>query len=358
MSWSISLGRIAGTDIRIHLTFFLLLAWFAVIGGVEGGILNAANSVLFVCAVFASVIGHEFGHAFAARLFGIKTRDITLLPIGGIANVERIPDIPRQELLVALAGPAVSAAIAVTLFAVSRVPIRDALNPAVVLGQNPGFVFQLAMANAMLVLFNLLPAFPMDGGRVLRALLSMHMDRARATSLIDRLGQAIAFGLAFLGLFGNPWLVFIALFVFLAASQEATQAAMDDATRHALTRSATITDFRSLSRNDTIADAVKLLIKTSQREFPITDSYGSLQGLLTRDAIIEALSKTGPNTSVVEMMNRQVRTVNRLAPLTDAVSALKESGQPAIGVVEDSGKLIGLLEYVMIAKLKTPSQRL
>ncbi|MBL8906833.1 MAG: site-2 protease family protein, partial [Rhizobiales bacterium] len=221
MSWSFPLGRIAGTEVRIHITFFLLLAWFGIVAGAQGGRAAAAESILFILAVFACVLAHEFGHVLMARHYGIQTRDITLLPIGGVANIEKMPDRPGQELLIAVAGPAVNVAIVLILVAVLGVRIGGGSIDTPAGWEALGFLQRLAIVNAMLVLFNLLPAFPMDGGRVLRALLSMRLGRMKATRLATRIGQASAFGLGFLGLFGNPLLIVIAVFVFLAASQEA-----------------------------------------------------------------------------------------------------------------------------------------
>ena len=170
--------------------------------------------------MFACVLAHEYGHVLTARYFGINTRDITLLPIGGVASIERMPEKPGEELLIALAGPAVNVVIAVLLFAFFGASVDAQRMAAAVEDQKIDFVTRLALINVMLVLFNLIPAFPMDGGRVLRALLSFRLDRARATAIAARIGQMVAFGLGFLGLFGNPILLFIALFVFLAASHE------------------------------------------------------------------------------------------------------------------------------------------
>ena len=220
MGWSISVGRIFGTEVRIHLTFFLLVAWFAASAGARGGQSAAVDAVVFILAVFACVLAHEFGHVLTARRFGIGTRDITLLPIGGVASIERMPEKPRQELLIALAGPAVNVVIAVVLFTVFGARLDAEKMAATVEDQQIDLVTRLALGNVMLVLFNMIPAFPMDGGRVLRALLSYRLDRSRATRIAATIGQAVAFGLGFLGLFGNPMLLFIALFVFLAASHE------------------------------------------------------------------------------------------------------------------------------------------
>jgi Zn-dependent protease len=208
MRWSYTLGRIAGIPIRVHLTFLLLLAWAALTEGGLGG-------VLFTLVVFGVVVLHELGHALAARGFGIETRDITLLPIGGVARLERMPRSPFQELIVALAGPAVNAGLALAavgaLVVVAASPNLVAFAP---------FLIKFLFVNVGLGLFNLIPAFPMDGGRAFRALLAMRTSFARATRIAARTGRWLAGALALVGLFVSPALVFVAAFVWLAGRQE------------------------------------------------------------------------------------------------------------------------------------------
>jgi Zn-dependent protease/CBS domain-containing protein len=354
MGWSISLGRIAGTEVRIHLTFFLLVAWFAAVAGAQGGQAAAAEAVVFILAVFACVLAHEYGHVLTARRFGIGTRDITLLPIGGVASIERMPEKPGQELLIALAGPAVNVVIAIALFTVFGAHIDTEQLAAGVGNQKIDLVTRLALVNVMLVVFNMIPAFPMDGGRVLRALLSYSMDRARATRIAATIGQAAAFGLGFLGLFGNPILLFIALFVFLAATHESYAVELGEATKGVAARKATITSFATLDTEATVGQAVEALLATTQREFPVVDGLGQLRGILTRDGMIRALSQTGPATPVLDVMERDVVTVNSRAPLSQAVTALQTSGRPLVGIVDDQARVVGIItlenlaEYMMV----------
>src|SRR6202047_3599662 len=221
MRSSLKIASISGIEVRIHVTFLLFLAWiwfsYYQIAGVSG----ATQGVLFVLALFTCVLFHEFGHAFAARAFGIQTPDITWLPIGGVPRLTRLPDEPWQELVVAVAGPLVNVVIAaVLIFVVHQAAPLDQLesieNPRVEL------LAKLASVNIMLVLFNLIPAFPMDGGRVLRALLAMAMPYSRATQIAARIGQGLAVVFAIFGFLGNPILIFIAMFIFVGAQQEAS----------------------------------------------------------------------------------------------------------------------------------------
>ena len=213
-SWEF--GSISGIKLRLHWTFLLLPIWVylsSVIGGV--GVVGAATSVLFVLAIFGCVLLHELGHAMAARQFGIGTRDITLLPIGGVAALERMPRIPLQELWIAVAGPLVNVVIASVIFLGLLISPVSTSN---VIGQ---FLGQLALVNVVLVVFNMIPAFPMDGGRVLRSVLAMFMEYASATHVAATVGQICAIGLGLTGLFtGNVILIFVAGFVFLAARAE------------------------------------------------------------------------------------------------------------------------------------------
>ena len=307
--------------------------------------------------MFCCVVLHEYGHVLTARRFGIATRDITLLPIGGVASAERHrPRNPGQELLVALAGPAVNAVIAIVLIAVFGADLDLEFAAASVDDPKLGFATRLAKANVMLALFNLIPAFPMDGGRVLRALLSLRLDRARATRVAARIGHAIAFGLGLLGLFGNPMLLFIALFIFLAASHEAYAAELEEAAKGATVLDATITAFSALDMRSTVSQAVERLLSSAQCEFPVTDGLGRLTGILTREGMIKALTERGPDTPVVDVMERDLSTVDRRAPLSEAVTKLQGGRQPLIGVVDEDDRVVGIItlenlaEYLMVTQ--------
>jgi stage IV sporulation protein FB len=319
----------------------------------RGGVAEAIGTIAFILAIFASVVTHEYGHVLTARALGIKTRDITLLPIGGVASIDRMPERPRDELLITIAGPLVNVVIALALIGFFGARIIP-LDPSSIENGAGEFASRLAAVNVMLFAFNLLPAFPMDGGRILRAILASLMDRMHATRIASTIGQAVAFALGFIGLFANPLLIFIALFIFLAARHEAMEVELGEATRNASVSRAAITSFRTLDSQSTVQTAVDALLATSQTEFPVVDESKQLRGVLTRDGIIQALASGGPTTPVSEVMITDVAVVNRRAPLADAVSQLRSGAHSLVGVVDDGGHVIGIItlenlgEYMLI----------
>lgn len=348
MSWSLPVFRLAGIQLRIHITFLLLIAWLAFGYYAQGGSAVAASRVIFVLLLFLCVVLHEFGHAFAAKAFGINTRDITLLPIGGVARLERMPEEPVQELIIAVAGPLVNVVIALGLFVVGGA--QALFNRSTVEGG--GLIAQLLTINIMLVLFNLLPAFPMDGGRVLRALLATRMSYARATQVAATVGQGFAFIFGFLGLFGpNPFLLFIALFVYIGASQEAALAQMKDVSRRFPVSSAMVREFRTLPENATLEEAVDALLATSQHDFPVVDETGSVAGLLTRHDLIAALRKNDPGLRVGDVMRRDIPTVTTGTRFEDAFRIMQECNCPAVPVLDRMKRLVGLLTPENVTEL-------
>lgn len=356
MPWSVTIARIAGTEIRIHLTFLLLLLWIGIAQYYQGGTAEALDGVLFVIAVFACVVLHELGHALAARRYGIATPDITLLPIGGIANLSRIPDNPTEEIVIAFAGPLVNVVIAAVLILFLGARIDFAAMAEI---ENPayGFLARLAAVNIFLVLFNLIPAFPMDGGRVLRAVLAYRFGRARATAIAATIGQGLAFVFGFLGLVGgNPILVFIAIFVYLAAAAEAGEAGLADAARRYTVDRAMIRSFETLGPEATVDEAADALLRTTQREFPVTDGSGRLRGFLTRDDMIRALKAHGPKTPVIEVMTTDVPTITAGQSLELAVRQMRDRQAPFVGVLAEDGRLVGyvsrenLMELMMLGE--------
>lgn len=350
MQWSYRIGRIAGTDIKVHVTFLLLVGWWALIGYSQGGPTGALTSALALLALFACVLLHEFGHILMARRFGVRTPDVILLPIGGVARLERIPEEPRQELLIALAGPAVTLAIAVILYAVLR--LGGSAAPVGELTEQQPFLAQLVTINIYLLLFNLIPAFPMDGGRVLRAILASRLGMVRGTRIAASLGQSLA---VVGGLYGltrsQPLLVLVAFFVFLGANAEASAVETRAAGQGLQVRQMMVTNFRTVPIHATLNQAVELLLSGEQREFPVLDNLGRTEGILTRDNLIKGLSQRGPGSIVADSMTANVPTVSPNLSFQEALDRLRASRLPALPVVDPGGGLVGLLTLDNITDL-------
>lgn len=352
MKWSWRLGRVAGVDVYMHATFVLLIGWVAFNYWLQERTLGAVlGGVGFILALFACVVLHEFGHALTAKRYGIRTRDITLLPIGGVARLERMPEVPLHELWVALAGPAVNVVIAGVLFlGLSSFGSFVGLSTIDLL--QGSFWGRLLAVNLTLALFNMIPAFPMDGGRVLRALLATRMQYTRATQWAANLGQAIALGFGLIGLFLNPFLVFIALFIWIGAGQEASMVQMKAALSGIPVRQAMVTQFETLSPGDPIRRAVELILSGTQQDFPVVDD-GRVVGVLTRADLLTALAQGRQDERVAAAMRRDFEVVDSGLMLERASAQLQTCGCHTLPVVH-GGSLVGLLtmenlgEFLMI----------
>lgn len=352
MRWSQQLGRVAGIGIFVHWTFLLLIGWVVLVHFLEGDSPQTAlTGVLFVLAIFVCVLLHELGHALAAKKFGVATHDITLLPIGGVARLERMPEQPSQELAVALAGPAVNFVIAGVLLATVAFfeGLRALLDIHVVGGS---FLAKLMWVNVFLAFFNLLPAFPMDGGRVLRALLANRMEYVRATQVAATVGQGMAIVFAVLGFFSNWFLLFIALFVYLGAQGEAHQVQVRSVLRGVPVDAAMTTRFRCLDEEEQISVAVEELLAGHQHDFPVMRE-GRLSGVLTRENLIQAVAAGRRDAVVSEFTVRDFPVVQDGAMLEDVFAKMQEGHASTVPVLRN-GKLVGLLtlenigEWMMI----------
>ena len=362
-SWKI--GTIAGIELRLHFTFPLLLIWIGLsYYSVRQSWVDVVSGVGFTLALFTVIVLHELGHALTARRYGIGTKDITLLPIGGLARLERIPENPRQELVVALAGPAVNVVIALVL-----------LLGLWVAGQLPfvldshfiehSFFTKLLWVNLIIVGFNMIPAFPMDGGRVLRALLAMRMNYARATNIAATIGQGFAWVLGIVGLFifGNPFMIIIALFVWIGAAQEAAAARMKSSMAGVTVDEVMMTEFRVLTPECPLSRAVEHVLAGFQQDFPVVEDHKPV-GLLTRSSLLTALAKDGPSAKVSDAMLRDFVTARAGEPIERALSRLDEDTNRTILVLR-SGELAGVLsaenlgEFFMIqTALRESKERL
>jgi Zn-dependent protease/CBS domain-containing protein len=341
MKWSFKVGRFAGVDVFMHFTFILLLGWVAMVHWRQGQSLTAAMAgVFFILAVFTCVVLHEFGHALMARRYGIKTRDIILLPIGGVARLEKLPTNPIQELWVALAGPAVNVAIAAALFVWLKA--TASLEPLQTMTITTGpFLERILAVNVFMVAFNMIPAFPMDGGRVLRALLASRIEYGRATQTASTIGQGIAVLFGVIGLFYNPFLLFIALFVWIGAAQEASMAQMKSAVGGITVQQAMISDFKQLEVNDSLKRAVELTLAGSQKDFPVV-SNGTLEGVLTQTDLLKALANQENHPTVASAIQRNYVSVDDLDMLESAFAKLNDCDCHTLPVMRN-GKLVGLV---------------
>ena len=355
MRWSWRIGRLAGINVYMHATFLLFILFILVVSWTEGhSAALAIEGLVFVLAIFGCIVLHELGHALTARKYGIQTRDIILLPIGGVARLERMPEDPHQELLVALAGPAVNVAIAAVLFVVLAAfgvapGLRDVENVRWVGGN---FLNKLMVTNLWLVGFNVLPAFPMDGGRVLRALLATRLEYTRATQVAAQVGQAMALIFGFVGLFADPFLLFIALFVWMGSTEEAAIVTTRTSMGGIPVQRVMLTDFRTLNADDPLSVAVDHVLEGWQQDFPVV--FGDhVLGILTRDDLVKTLAQRGASVPVREAMRRDVPAVDSHDMLEKAVATLAQSNSRSIPV-EHNGRLVGMLtmenvgEYIMI----------
>ena len=341
MKWSIRVGRLAGIDLYMHVTFLLLVGWVAFMYWRQGqSIGSAVIGVIFILTVFLCVILHELGHALTARRYGIKTRDIILLPIGGVARLERLPTQPLQELWVALAGPAVNIVIAAGLFVFLKLTASFEPLQTMTLTTGP-FLERIMAVNIFLVAFNMIPAFPMDGGRVLRALLATRTEYSRATQIAASIGQGIAVLFGLIGLLFNPLLLFIAFFVWIGAAQEASLAQMQSAIGGIPVKQAMLTDFKTLNSTDTLERAVELTLAGSQKDFPVADN-GHIEGILTQTDLLKALAARDQYPTVAAAMQNEFVTVDSLEMLETAFAKLKDCSCHTLPVTLN-GKLVGLM---------------
>jgi Zn-dependent protease/CBS domain-containing protein len=352
MRWSFKVARIAGIDIRVHIgTFILLLVGFLFIYYSTGDRNGALNAVLIWVSVFVCVLLHELGHAFAAKAYGIATVDITLHPLGGLARLERMPEKPWQELVVALAGPLVNVVIAVALILVlagtgnltlESVFDRKSMDP----------IWYLVWINVLMFFFNLIPAFPLDGGRVLRALLATRMQYIRATQIAATIGQGLALTLGVIAVFkGYIPLILIAIFIYMGAENESAIVQMRYMTAGLPVSSAMVTRFDTLDQKATLNEAIDMLLGTSQHEFPVLDDNGGFAGLLTKNNLIMALRRSGPETPVTDVMTTGLPAVLPNTNFDSALALVQKSGAPALPVVDNTGRLIGLFTPENVSEL-------
>lgn len=344
--WSFRIATLFGIPLRVHFTFVLLLPFVAA-GALSGmGIPGGFSGLFLIFVLFASVVLHELGHSLVARAYRIPVRDIVLLPIGGVASIAGMPRYAHQELLIALAGPAVSfalgfGALVVVLLTQSALPEDDPLSA--------NLFVKLMLINIGLGTFNLVPAFPMDGGRVLRSFLALCFSHQLATTIAVTLGRIVAvLGLVVGVAWQHPTLVLVSIFVYMGATAELRQARLRDALGQVAVRDAMVDRFVTIGPDWTLAHVVAQLGRQVQDDFPVVDGAGRLVGILSRPALARALREQRLDTPVAFVMDRRMLHVSPHATVADALQALQEHSQFVATVVEN-GRLVGLVGLPQIA---------
>ena len=342
--WSLYLGSVTGIKVFIHWTFLILIAWiFFIEIRTDHGLSAGIWGVLFILALFACVVLHEFGHAITARRFNISTRDITIYPIGGIASLEAMPSKPSQELQVALAGPLVNFIIALVFWIVLKsLGLTHGLGNLLSLKlSSTSFGLNLMYANVLLGAFNLIPAFPMDGGRVLRSLLAMKIDSAKATFLAARTGQFLAMVFVFLGFFYDFWLVFIGLFIFLGASAESKFEAMKHSLDDVRALNVMMPKFTVLHPDDKLEVAAKHLLNTNEKSFLVIDN-DKVVGILDYRTIVRGLHEGKQNQKIETLMHKEFYWLENEEVLSDKFQLMEQAKQ-SLFPVRKNNKLVGII---------------
>jgi len=354
MKGAFKLGNIAGIGIFIHWTFSLLIAYI-VFSNYRAGHTSEQIiwSVIFILSVFITVFLHELGHALAAKKFNIKTKDITILPIGGLARLDRIPEKPKEELIVAIAGPAVNITLALITGLFITIPSIKDLTIQLAGGVNQGnFFLNFFIVNIWLSIFNLIPAFPMDGGRVLRALLAMKFKRHIATNIAAKIGQILAIGFVIIGFYSNPFLIFIGIFIIIGAQAEAQHTHAKSILVGYNVKDVPMKDNVIIDKNETVKKAVQMLLNGQAKNFLITENNKPI-GTLSRDEIVKALSEHGENEIIQNIMNKDLIFINANTPLEEAYQ-LAQANKASLMPVIENNQLIGtldtenILEFIMV----------
>lgn len=349
MNYKLYIGKVSGIKIFIHWTFALLIAWI-VYNDLKAGL--GANDILwsiaFVLSIFGCVTLHELGHSLTAQRYHIKTKDITLLPIGGVASLESIPEKPKEELLVALAGPLVNVVIALLLLPFVHWPeTTDALQGLNKVG-GANFLISLLSVNLTLAVFNMIPAFPMDGGRVLRALLSYKMTRVKATRIAAGIGQALAVGFVILGFYGNPFLVFIGIFIFLGAQGESKYAQTRALFTGVTIREVMMKEVPLLEAHITIREAAQQLLVGQNKSFVVVKN-GQPVGTLSQQEIIKALGEQGENALVENAMDNNLLYLDAGLSLEEGLKQLQVS-KKSLALVTAQNALLGAVDVQNITE--------
>jgi Zn-dependent protease/predicted transcriptional regulator len=353
MKLSLYLGSYRNVKVFIHWTFSLLLLWI-IISNMRQGMpaLDILWIIIFVLALFACVVLHEFGHALAAQKYGIQTKDIVLYPIGGIARLEKLPEDPKQELWVAIAGPLVNIGLFIILSAFLSFKGFDMESLEVIKIEPSTILLYLASANLILAIFNLIPAFPMDGGRILRAFLAIRLPRAKATQIAGGIGQFLAIFFIFFGLFNNPILVLIGIFIFLGAAAEVTHTQQESFLKGYKVKDAIMMKFQIVAFDAPLSKAVEKLLNSQATHFVVVKDDVAV-GTLSRNEIIKGLKDGDENTKVEQVADFEPLRIETEEDLDEAWKKMLVQNRK-VAIVIENGHFLGILdqenigEFVMV----------
>jgi len=362
MKNALTLGRPFGIRVSVHWTFLLIIAWIVFLNLQQGaGTPAVIYSILFILALFICVVIHELSHSLTAKQYGIPTRSITLLPIGGLADIQKMPEDPKQELAVSVAGPLSNIAIALVISLLLLITNNldfSTTDLHAITGKN--FFIILMFANLMLAVFNLLPAFPMDGGRVFRSLMAIYFSREKATYIAMNMGKIFAFGFAVIGVFVNPFLIFIAIFIFIGAQKEYEQVRYTSVLSGYRVQDILMHEFTTLKEVETLRTAVEMLLDGPEQRFVIVDDENRVKGILTRNNIIQGLSEHGDDLIIRQVMNRSITTFEPDTSLEEAFQKMQKQRISMVPVVQNE-KLVGIIdmdninEFIMVrSAIKRP----
>jgi Zn-dependent protease/predicted transcriptional regulator len=353
LKWSLNLGRISGIQLYIHWTFLLLVAWILIGDLSQRGFPEGLLTVAFILAAFFCVTLHELGHALTARKYGIRTKNITLLPIGGLANMERMPKRPIREFNVAITGPLVNVALAIILYIFlwmkNGIPTAEEVQNIQGI-TSKWFLFHLFVVNALLALFNLLPAFPMDGGRIFRALLSFRMSRHKATRISAQVGQFMAIIFVFVGLFNHFMLVFIGIFIFLGANAENIYENTNSLLERYKVRDVLMHHYIALSPYETLEKAVDHLLDGQDTDFLVTEGH-AVRGVLSRSDILAGLRTYGKEGALMKVMRTDFESLTPDMDLQKVYQNMSKGGATVHPVFDEADKLIGILNKENVQEL-------
>ncbi|MBK8953965.1 MAG: site-2 protease family protein [Saprospiraceae bacterium] len=349
------IGSFAKIPVKIHWTFLLIVLYVIGTGLSEG----ASNKeilieVCFILTMFMCVVLHEFGHALTAKRYGIKTEDIILLPIGGVARLRNMPEKPIQELVVAIMGPMVNVVIALLLFIVLSATmdfniLNSGFLESIHFGSWSGFLPLLMLSNIMLVLFNMIPAFPMDGGRVLRALLSMNFGRLKATRIASLTGQAICIVLIAVGLYyGAYTLALIGVFIFFSASQEYRSVAMDAALKNKTVRNCYQKDVPVLTEYQDVKSAYEFIMHYPYQYFPVINLLGNYSGWVSSQQIKNGI-KQNPELKISDISHKTLLSIHPDTTLTNALYNMQGSSEMLL--VSENEQVLGTIDRFSIQQL-------